>query len=90
MDQAESVIANEEGLYTQEQIDTVKPVYEKAAAMLSNTLLNENSAAEADAITQELNDALSVTGLTTKTAGPDFMTVALNKIMAVVEKVFLR
>ena len=90
MDQAESVIANEEGLYTQEQIDTVKPVYEKAAAMLNNTLLNENSAAEAEAMVTELNDALSVTGLTTKESGPDFFTVMLNKMMAVAEKVVVK
>ena len=90
MDQAESVIANEEGLYTQEQIDTVKPVYEKAAAMLNNTLLNENSAAEAAAMVTELNDALSVTGLTSKDSGPDFFTVVLNKMMSVAEKVIVK
>ena len=89
MDQAAEVIANEEGLYTQEQIDTVKPVYEKAVAMLNNTLLNENSAAEAEAMITELNDALSVTGLTTKDSGPDFFTVVLNKALAVVEKAFV-
>ena len=89
MDQAAEVIANEEGLYTQEQIDTVKPVYEKAAAMLDNTLLNENSAAEAEAMITELNDALSVTGLTTKDSGPDFLTVVLNKALAIVEKAFV-
>ncbi|MBO5935176.1 MAG: hypothetical protein J6Q94_06770 [Clostridia bacterium] len=82
MDQAESVIANEEGLYTQDQIDTVKPVYEKAAAMLNETLLNENSADEAAAITKELNDALACTGLTSKEAEPDFFTQLLNKILA--------
>ena len=90
MDQAEEVIANEEGLYTQEQIDTVKPVYEKASAMLNNTLLNENSAAEAEAMVTELNDALSVTGLTTKESGPDFFTVILNKMMAVAEKIIVK
>ena len=89
MDQAAEVIANEEGLYTQEQIDTVKPVYEKATAMLNNTLLNENSAAEAEAMVTELNDALSVTGLTTKDSGPDFLTVVLNKALAIVEKAFV-
>ena len=82
MDKAEEVIANVDGLYTQDQIDTVKPVYEKAAAMLNETLLNENSAAEADAMTKELNDALACTGLTSKEAEPDFFTQLLNKILA--------
>ena len=82
MDKAEEVIANVDGLYTQDQIDTVKPVYEKAAAMLNETLLNENSSAEADAMTKELNDALACTGLTSKEAEPDFFTQLLNKILA--------
>ena len=82
MDQAEEVIANEEGKYTQDQIDTVKPVYEKAAAMLNNTLLNENSAAEAEAMTKELNDALACTGLTSVDAGPSLMDKLLNALFA--------
>lgn len=86
MDQAESVIANEEGLYTQEQIDVVKPVYDRAALMLSQTILTEKSAAEAEAMTRELNDALAVTGLTTATAEPDVMTKLLNKVFSVAEK----
>lgn len=86
MDQAEEVIANEEGLYTQDMIDTVKPVYEKAAAMLDNTLLNENSAAEAEAMIKELNDALACTGLTSVEEGPDFTTQLLNKVAAAAEK----
>ena len=81
MDKAEEVIANVDGLYTQEQIDTVKPVYEKAAAMLDQTLLNENSAAEADAVTKELNDALACTGLTSVAAGPTFIENILNKAL---------
>lgn len=89
MDQAEEVIANVDGLYTQEQIDVVKPVYDKAVKMLENTICNENSAAEAEAMITELNDALSVTGLTTKTEGPDFFTVLLNKVMALVERIVL-
>lgn len=86
MDQAEEVIANEDGLYTQEQIDTVKPVYEKAVAMLDNTLLNENSAAEAEAMIVELNNALACTGLTSVDEGPDFTTTLLNKAAAIAEK----
>ncbi len=82
MDQAEEVIANEDGLYTQDQIDTVKPVYEKAKAMLDNTLLNENSAAEAEAMTKELNDALACTGLTSVDAGPSVTDKLLNKLLA--------
>ena len=89
LDKAETVIANEEGLYTQEQIDTVKPAYEKAMAMLDNTICNENSAAEADAITEELNAALACTGLTSVSEGTDFFTVVLNKVFAVAEKVML-
>lgn len=89
MDQAEEVIANEEGLYTQEQIDTVKPVYEKAVAMLEDTICDENSAAEAEAMITELNNALAVTGLTSVDEGPDFMTQLLNKVMAFVEKIVL-
>ena len=89
LDKAETVIANEEGLYTQEQIDTVKPAYEKAMAMLDNTICNENSAAEADAITEELNAALVCTGLTSVSEGTDFFTVVLNKVFAVAEKVML-
>ena len=81
MDQAEEVIANVDGIYTQEQIDTVKPVYEKAAAMLDNTLLNEYSAAEADAVTTELNNALACTGLTSVAAGPTFIESLLNKVL---------
>ena len=86
MDQAAEVIANEEGLYTQEQIDTVKPVYEKAVAMLENTLLNENSAAEAEAMIVELNNALACTGLTSVDNGPDTTTILLNKAAAIAEK----
>ncbi len=89
IDKAETVIANEEGLYTQEQIDTVKPVYEKAMAMLEDTICDENSAAEADAITEELNAALACTGLTSVSEGTDFFTVVLNKVFAVAEKVML-
>lgn len=86
MDQAEEVLANEEGLYTQEQIDTVKPVYEKAVAMLEKTVLDENSAAEAEAMIVELNDALACTGLTSVDEGPDFTTQLLNKVVAAAEK----
>ena len=82
MDQAEEVIANVDGIYTQEQIDTVKPVYEKAKAMLDNTILNENSAAEAEAMTKELNDALACTGLTSVDAGPSVIDQLLNKVLA--------
>ena len=85
MDQAAEVIANEEGLYTQDQIDTVKPVYEKAVAMLDNTLLNENSAAEAEAMIVELNNALACTGLTSVESGPDSTTILLNKAAAIAE-----
>ncbi len=87
MDQAEEVLANEEGLYTEEQIATVKPVYEKAVAMLDNTILNENSAAEAEAMITELNDALACTGLTTATSGTSFMTRMLNAIFGAIEKI---
>lgn len=90
MDQAEEVLANEEGLYTQEQIDTVKPVYEKAVAMLDKTVLDENSAAEAEAMIKELNDALACTGLTSVDAGPDFTTQLLNKVFAVAEKAVVK
>lgn len=81
MDQAAEVIANEEGLYTQEQIDTVKPVYEKAVAMLDKTVLNENSAKEAEDMIKELNDALACTGLTSVEAGPSFIDNLLNKVL---------
>lgn len=87
MDQAEEVIANEEGKYTQEQIDTVKPVYDRAVAMLSKTVLDANSAAEAEAMTTELNDALACTGLTTASSGEDFMTKILNAVFGIAEKV---
>lgn len=81
MDQAAEVIANEEGLYTQEQIDTVKPVYEKAVAMLNKTVLDENSAKEAEDMIKELNDALACTGLTSVEAGPSFIDNLLNKVL---------
>lgn len=81
MDQAAEVIANEEGLYTQEQIDTVKPVYEKAVAMLDKTVLDENSAKEAEDMIKELNDALACTGLTSVEAGPSFIDNLLNKVL---------
>lgn len=81
MDQAAEVIANEEGLYTQEQIDTVKPVYEKAVAMLDKTVLNENSAKEAEDMIKELNDALACTGLTSVEEGPTFIENILNKVL---------
>lgn len=81
MDQAAEVIANEEVLYTQEQIDTVKPVYEKAVAMLDKTVLNENSAKEAEDMIKELNDALACTGLTSVEAGPSFIDNLLNKVL---------
>lgn len=88
MDQAEEVIANEEGKYTQEQIDTVRPVYEKASAMLSKTVLDANSATEAENMITELNDALAVTGLTTaSSADEDIMTKLLNTVMGAAEKV---
>ena len=82
MDQAEEVIANAEGKYTQDQIDTVKPVYEKAAAMLSKTVLNENSAKEAEDMIKELNDALACTGLTSVDAGPSLLDKLLNALFA--------
>lgn len=81
MDQAAEVIANEERLYTQEQIDTVKPVYEKAVAMLDKTVLDENSAKEAEDMIKELNDALACTGLTSVEAGPSFIDNLLNKVL---------
>lgn len=90
LDQAEEVIANEEGLYTQEQIDTVKPVYEKALALLDDTVCDEDSAAEAEAMITELNNALACTGLTSVDEGPDFMTQILNKIFAVAEKAVVK
>lgn len=86
MDQAEEVLANEKGLYTQEQIAEVKPVYEKAVAMLDKTVLDENSAAEAEAMITELNDALACTGLTSKSEGESFTTKALNFIFGIAEK----
>ncbi len=87
MDQAEEVLANAEGLYTEEQIATVKPAYEKAAALLDQKILTPNSAAEAEAMITELNDALACTGLTSVDAGPDLMTNMLNAVFSVVEKV---
>ena len=90
MDQAEEVIANAEGKYTQEQIDTVKPVYEKAVALLADTICDENSAAEAEAMIKELNDALACTGLTSVDEGPSFMDKALNSVFAVAEKILLK
>lgn len=86
MEKAETVIANEDGKYTQSQIDTVKPVYEKAAAMLANTVLTADSAAEADAMTTELNDALSCTGLTSKSKSTSVFVKLLNKITAALDK----
>lgn len=86
LDQAEEVIANVEGKYTQEQIDTVKPVYEKALKMLDNTVLNENSAKEAEDMITELNNALACTGLTKVASGPSFSTKALNAIFGAAEK----
>ena len=82
MDKAESVIENADGKYTQEQINTVKPVYEKAAAMLKETVLTPDSAKEADDMTVELNDALAVTGLTSKTKTTSFFVKILNKLTA--------
>ncbi len=90
MDKAEEVIANVDGKYTQEQIDEVKPAYEKAVAMLSKTVLNENSAKEAEDMITELNDALACTGLTSKTEGPGFMDNILTAILGVAEKVICR
>lgn len=91
MDQAEEVLANEEGKYTQEQIDTVKPVYDKAVAMLAKTVLDENSAAEAEAMITELNDALACTGLTTaSSADEDILTKLLNAVFGVAEKIVCR
>ena len=90
MDQAEEVIANAEGKYTQEQIDTVKPVYEKAVALLADTICDENSAAEAEAMIKELNDALACTGLTSVDEGPSFMDKTLNSVFAVAEKMLLK
>lgn len=86
LDQAEEVIANEEGLYNQEQIDTVKPVYEEALALLDQKILTENSAAEAEAMITKLNNALACTGLTSVDEGSDFMTKALNKVFSIAEK----
>ena len=80
MDKAESVIENADGKYTQEQINTVKPVYEKAAAMLKETVLTPDSAKEADDMTVELNDALAITGLTSKTKTTSFFVKILNKL----------
>ncbi len=85
MDKAEAVLANVDGEYTQEQINTVKPVYEKASAMLANTVLTADSADEAKAMTQELNDALAVTGLTTATSQTNFFIKILNKIFAALD-----
>lgn len=90
LDQAEEVIANEENKYTQEQIDTVKPVYEKALKMLDNTVLNENSAKEAENMVTELNDALACTGLTKVSSGLSFSTKALNAIFGAAEKVICK
>lgn len=90
MDQAEEVIANEEGLYTEEQIATVEPVYQKAVAMLNKTVLDENSAAEAEDMITELNNALACTGLTSVDKGDSFMTKVLNKVFAIAENVICR
>lgn len=90
MDQAEEVIANEEGKYTQEQINTVKPVYEKAVAMLNDTICDEDSAAQAEKMITELNNALACTGLTSVDEGPSFIDQLLNKVFATVEKIVLR
>lgn len=87
MDQAEEVLANEEGLYNDEQIATVKPVYEEAVALLDQKILTANSAAEAEAMITKLNDALACTGLTTaSSADEDIMTKLLNAVFGAAEK----
>lgn len=90
MKKAETVIANEEGLYTEEQINAVKPVYEKAEAMLENTVLNANSAQEASDMTTELDNALASTGLTTKKKSTNFFVKALNKLTALLDKAVMK
>lgn len=90
IDKAEEVIANVDGIYTEEQIATVKPVYEKAVALLDQKILTVNSAAEAEAMITELNDALACTGLTSVDKGPDFMTKVLNAVLGVAERIICR
>lgn len=86
MNKAETVLANADGEYTQSQIDTVKPAYEKAAAMLANTVMTADSAAETDAVTTALNDALVCTGLTSKTKKTNVFVKFLNKLTAALDK----
>lgn len=90
MDKAEQVLANENGEYTQAQIDAVKPVYEKAAAMLAETVLTPDSADETAAVTTELNDALAPTGLTKASSSPSFFTKLLNKVFASVDNKLMK
>lgn len=90
MDKAEQVIANADGEYTAEQIAEVKPAYEKAVAMLANTVMTADSAAEAKAVTAELNDALACTGLTSKTKTTSFFVKILNKVTAAMDAAVMR
>ncbi len=89
MVKAEQVLANADGAYTEEQIAVVKPAYEKAKTFLDNTILNINSDNEAQAITTELNDALSVTGLTSKTESVSFFVRFLNVLTRVMDNAIM-
>lgn len=87
---AETVLANADGQYTSEQIAAVESAYKKACAMLAETVLTENSAQEAAAVTTELNDALALTGLTTASKSTNFFVRILNKLFAALDAAVMK
>lgn len=89
IDKAEEVIANADGVYTAEQIAIVEAAYNKAQAMLEKTLLTEDSAAEAKAMTEELNDALAEVGIGSKTQTESFFTRLLNSIFEKLDNIIM-
>ncbi len=75
---AEAVINNEDGEYTQDEIDSIMPAYENACALLEQTVLTASSDDEATEATNELRDALAGLGLESYTSTTGIFVKLLN------------
>lgn len=89
-DDAQTVMENEDGKYTDEQIAQVQKAYDEANALLSSYTLGENAQQEADAVMDALEDALVNTGIREKSKGVQGYETLIEKIAETFDGVILR
>ncbi len=74
---AEEILANEEGLYTAEQLAAVQEAYDFACDVIDDTICDAELTKEAE---QALFDSFVICGLETADEGTDLLTTVMGKL----------